>query len=1168
MCGNSRMHEWGFKQYRRRPPAVATKPKRDVRAVEKYVELALILDKDMFDARNMSRTDVVNDALQIINCVDVYFRLINTRVSVVYVETWAYGNQIDVNDNVRQTLLNFMEYASKKLYKVHADATHLLLGKPFSGGEVGMAVPDTICTAKAVAISIDSSIYEPHLVASTVTHMLGHNIGMGHDEDSKDDKSSCKCNDWWGCIMAKNILGEDRVQPYHFSQCSVEEYNNALQMGHGICLLNKPNQLEDFKSCGNAIVEEDEDCDCGSFHDCLERDPCCDPITCKLKQEAECSSGPCCVNCKLKPLGHVCRLSNDECDLPEVCDGKSGTCPPDIYKKNGNSCKDGKGFCFHGECPTLDNQCSVIWGKGSRASELICFQQFNAQGNARGNCGQDTNGIHLKCTQENLMCGSLQCQFGNQSPFTKGMDKEYSRTIVVKEKVEYECKVATGSIRADIENMGLIQDGTKCADHKICVNQSCTSIDFFIEPGDCPTSDVKITCSGHGDCSNINTCVCYQNWMGVDCSQESNYVMTTDEPIIDNQTTIVTNPTQNPSNSESYSTENTIKEYENRKKSLGAPYLVMILVSIVGGVFIFFALLAMCYRRQSLKPSKSERQLKKQLNNRKFSANNESDAYNDANVSRIITFGSMPSYREDKMQEMKRQKDSMRSDSQTDLDSHNRLMNDTSQFIELSPNNLSKITHHLTGPEKGILKHIAAGTATQSEVNHLKERWSELSHSDNNESQSDNNRNSDAFSDMERLKGLGNGYHDDMLEALQSSSGRSIDLVRHQSPSSDAAKKAFLDSIPEYGGLGHLKADSQVSGSDEDSVPPIGPIRIRNLEDLLRQLEKQSLQNTGLSPSGSDDIRMSEPESDRHLYSSSGGRGSHMPSAHTSYHSSALSALESHLVEQDLAYLLGAHHRQSDHLMAGIPPPPPPPQQSSTSRSSILIGTGSLCPYTKKIQQMQPPSPSTTTSTTTSTVHDNNRDEDENGSVLDTDLSGDAAFYGSGVCQPMLRSASEEALPVSLSCDFTVSGQLSLKTKETLRLSSDSYNGFPSNQVFTTSVVLPPHCPESSVAAGRAAATAIAATTIARTDPLPETPLSSDPQPDTASTAADGQQLLHTSSPLDRKSPKTISRFTVTLVTKDSIHESTTDDQSPQKEKHLHKKAKKKSKKKFPEYKV
>lgn len=54
---------------------------------------------------------------------------------------------------------------------------------------------------------------------------------------------------------------------------------------------------------------------------------------------------------------------------------------------------------------------------------------------------------------------------------------------------------------------------------------------------------------------------------------------------------------------------------------------------------------------------------------------------------------------------------------------------------------------------------------------------------------------------------------------------------------------------------------SQQEDDDDDDVPPCGPIRIRNLEDLIRQLEHHSRH---MSPSGSEDIRMSETEADRH----------------------------------------------------------------------------------------------------------------------------------------------------------------------------------------------------------------------------------------------------------------------------------------------------------------
>lgn len=127
-----------------------------------------------------------------------------------------------------------------------------------------MAAPDTMCTAKSVGLSVDINPYEPHLVAGTMAHMIGHNIGMGHDDGRKFcpkkyqkrfeinqdflifQGDECHCGDWHGCIMSQSIMGLDNVQPYKFSECSLSDYIDSLRIGHGICLFNRPNQVRKF----------------------------------------------------------------------------------------------------------------------------------------------------------------------------------------------------------------------------------------------------------------------------------------------------------------------------------------------------------------------------------------------------------------------------------------------------------------------------------------------------------------------------------------------------------------------------------------------------------------------------------------------------------------------------------------------------------------------------------------------------------------------------------------------------------------------------------------------------------------------------------------------------------------------------------------------------------
>lgn len=43
--------------------------------------------------------------------------------------------------------------------------------------------------------------------------------------------------------MAQSIVGLENVQPYKFSECSKDDYIDALRTGHGLCLLNKPNEV-------------------------------------------------------------------------------------------------------------------------------------------------------------------------------------------------------------------------------------------------------------------------------------------------------------------------------------------------------------------------------------------------------------------------------------------------------------------------------------------------------------------------------------------------------------------------------------------------------------------------------------------------------------------------------------------------------------------------------------------------------------------------------------------------------------------------------------------------------------------------------------------------------------------------------------------------------------
>ncbi|EFN74315.1 ADAM 11 [Camponotus floridanus] len=821
-CANSGSLDWRTKNRRQKhiyglSKITSDRYKRDVREATKYIETAIIIDKAMFDKRNGStRAEVVHDAIQVANIADLYFRTLNTRVSVVYIETWKGSNQAQIDNgiDIGQALLNFNDYTMRRMFQVSQDTTQLLTGETFSGGESGVAVSSTVCTQRSVGISVDLNTYEPHLLAGTMAHMIGHNIGMSHD----DGRNDCNCRDWHGCIMAQSIVGLENVQPYKFSECSKTDYIEALKNGQGFCLFNKPNEVE-MRKCGNRVIDDGEQCDCGSIDECKEYDPCCDPITCKLTTEAECATGPCCSNCKAREIrslharGVICRDSMNECDLPEMCSGDTGQCPPDVYKKNGSPCSNNAGSCFNGVCPALDLQCEQVWGYGGIVADQQCFEQFNSKGSINGHCGTDASGHLIKCEAENVRCGSLQCQQGSKQPVIEEMKDYYSRTIISIKSQEYECKATTGRVEgSDIPGMGLVRDGTSCGDNLICVNQTCTSLFPHIDQEKCPSNHDNNECSGNGVCTNVNKCYCYPGWSGPDCSLPQSI------PTVLPTATADTEVVQTKSDSKLEKKET---PYENYHGS-NTVFLVGMLMSVVGGVFVVFALMALCYRSvvvhknfslclrrkstvQKYDPPYSKKPQQKSYSG--VSGNHHAEAAALDTVNKILTFGRMPHYREHKPQPKRHVEEE---DGGTGAE-------EVVSFIDLPPNNLTKL------PEKGILKKHGGYGLGGGAIEHVERTLNQL-----------------------------NGYHEDILEVLKNAASRR-DLAGTPSGSSnlldeDALRKSLAECG--YPDVYRKDTDGQDNGIDNGQE--------EDDDDVEPYLTGQ------MSPSGSEEIRISEGEPDRH----------------------------------------------------------------------------------------------------------------------------------------------------------------------------------------------------------------------------------------------------------------------------------------------------------------
>ncbi|XP_023573055.1 disintegrin and metalloproteinase domain-containing protein 18 [Octodon degus] len=466
-----------------------------------YLQMHIIVEKALYDYMGPEMVALTHKIVQIIGLVNTMFTQFKLTIILSSLELWSDKNQISTEGDADDILQRLLAWKRDSLVQRPHDIAYLLIYRKHPQ-YMGATFPGRICNKKynaGIVMLPDGISLEGFSVM--IAQLLGLNIGLTYD-----DTHACSCPRAT-CVMSHEAASSSGIKI--FSNCSLNDYRHFASEScfHNFSNLQLvyPNQ----SVCGNGILESDEECDCGNKGECQFKN-CCDYKTCKLKGSVECGSGPCCTTtCELSAAGTPCRKSADQdCDFTEYCNGTSSQCVPDTYALNGNLCRLGTAYCYHGRCQTLDNQCAEIFGKGAQGAPDVCFKEVNSLRERSGNCGLK-NSQPLPCEQKHVLCGKLVCVQPH-----KNTNKSVVQSAVYSYVHDYECLSITPgtSLRSDGTDDTYVADGTVCGPQMFCINKTCREAQLV--GSNCNATE---KCKGNGICNNFGNCQCFPDHRPPDC---------------------------------------------------------------------------------------------------------------------------------------------------------------------------------------------------------------------------------------------------------------------------------------------------------------------------------------------------------------------------------------------------------------------------------------------------------------------------------------------------------------------------------------------------------------------------------------------------------------------------------------------------------------------------